>query len=324
LFLLMADQPNKKQKPNEGGAESTADAEAAQAALERKLMQGEKVERIRIKCRGSPIHTGRNTLTKHPDSLIARMFKTGSTEAPPQDENGYFLLDRDFEAFTYVVNYLRDNEADAPREKDLREQFLREAEYWGLQGLVGILQGDSATVLTSLVCDGKQPAKTINVDSLNGKNAFSIQVTVNITKKPTKTNKFATIFHTGNEANFVPSLFVTPDLNVVACISNEHDAKNNYIPDSDKNIVSQTALQLKKDHVITLVVDIPKKTATLYIDGVVDTKDKALSDKFEIPVNTMHVGQTDAMKKPAPFSGTISNLKIVRRVLSSSEISSNN
>jgi hypothetical protein len=314
-----ADQPSKKQKPNEG--QDQEDPEAVQAALERKMMQGEKVERIRIKCRGTPIHTGRNTLTKHPDSKIARMFKTGSTEPPPQDSTGYFLLDRDFEAFTYVINYLRDNEADAPREKELREQFLREAEYWELPGLVAILQGDSAVALQNLACDGKQQPKTITPESFNPKNAFTIQVTVNVTKKPTKTNKFATIFHTGNEHNFVPSLFLTPDLNVVACIGNETDNKGNYLPDSDQNITSQAQLQLKKDHNIALVFDTPRKLASLYIDGVADTKDKPLPDKIEFPVNTMHVGNTEALKKPAPLTGTISNLKIVRRALSASEVS---
>lgn len=63
-------------------------------------------EKIKLNVGGQIFVTSITTLTKDPDSLLARMFGPNGTAVPEAD--GSYFIDRDGTYFRYVLNYLRD------------------------------------------------------------------------------------------------------------------------------------------------------------------------------------------------------------------------
>jgi len=90
--------------------------------------------RILLDIGGSLFSTTTETLTKIPDSMIARMF---SGRFPIHvNEDGRIFIDRDGSHFEYILNFLRDPERNAPKIKDKStlEELKIECEYYGLVG----------------------------------------------------------------------------------------------------------------------------------------------------------------------------------------------
>ena len=95
---------------------------------------------------GTKYRTTLSTLTKYPDSMLGAMF-SGRHDLPQQEDGSYFI-DRDGEAFKYVLMYLRDSDlcfdvlydADqsslpSPLTKPLLKQIAYEAEYFQFKEL---------------------------------------------------------------------------------------------------------------------------------------------------------------------------------------------
>jgi len=121
--------------------------------------------RVLLDIGGSLFSTTTETLTKIPDSMIARMF-SGRFPIHVNDD-GRIFIDRDGTHFQYILNFLRDPERNAPKikEKTTLEELRIECEYFGLLG----------------VMFGKQDFSTPeNLDWLNNKNiriqSFSSQL----------------------------------------------------------------------------------------------------------------------------------------------------
>ncbi|KAL0019869.1 hypothetical protein WJX79_004739 [Trebouxia sp. C0005] len=78
--------------------------------------------------------TSHSTLTRDPNSMLARMF---TETIPPscQDKNGHYIIDRDGDTFKYILNYLRDGSCVFPVNYYTRAELLREADYYQLAGL---------------------------------------------------------------------------------------------------------------------------------------------------------------------------------------------
>jgi len=91
-----------------------------------------KSSRVLLDIGGSLFSTTTETLTKIPDSMIARMF-SGRFPIHVNDD-GRIFIDRDGSHFEYVLNFLRDPERNSPKIKDKStlEELKIECEYYGL------------------------------------------------------------------------------------------------------------------------------------------------------------------------------------------------
>ncbi len=79
--------------------------------------------------------TSHSTLTRDPNSMLARMFNENS---PPscQDKDGHYIIDRDGDTFKYILNYLRDGSCVFPVNYYTRAELLREADYYQVDSKV--------------------------------------------------------------------------------------------------------------------------------------------------------------------------------------------
>jgi hypothetical protein len=57
------------------------------------------------------------------------------------DDNGAVFIDRDPTHFRHILNYLRDGTVPADLEQLGRQELMREADFFGLPELVGVLSG---------------------------------------------------------------------------------------------------------------------------------------------------------------------------------------
>jgi len=102
---------------------------------------------IKLNVGGNVYETSLETLTKHPESLLAEMFSTRFNLK--QGSDGCYFVDRDGTHFRHILNYLRSGTAPVLSVlKTDAEEILQEAEYYGLVGLVKAinnkLDGDDA------------------------------------------------------------------------------------------------------------------------------------------------------------------------------------
>ena len=99
--------------------------------------------KVRLNIGGHYYMTSMQTLTKEAGSMLAAMFS--GRHSLKQDEDGSFFIDRDGTHFRYILNYLRDGgfKEGTIASDDTRflNEILTEAEYYGLSGLVKLLQG---------------------------------------------------------------------------------------------------------------------------------------------------------------------------------------
>ena len=102
---------------------------------------------IKLNVGGNIYQTSLETLTKHPESLLAELF-SGRFNLK-QGSDGCYFVDRDGTHFRHILNYLRSGTAPVLSVlKTDAEEILQEAEYYGLIGLVKAinnkLDGDDA------------------------------------------------------------------------------------------------------------------------------------------------------------------------------------
>ena len=90
---------------------------------------------IKLNVGGNVYQTSLETLTKHPESLLAEMFSASFNLK--QSDDGCYFVDRDGTHFRHILNYLRSGTAPVLSVlKTDAEEILHEAEYYGLVGLV--------------------------------------------------------------------------------------------------------------------------------------------------------------------------------------------
>merc|ERR1712183_1046163 len=79
-------------------------------------------------------------LTSVPDSMLGAMF-SGRFHLEADEADGSFFIDRDGGLFKYVLNFLRDPvNFDPPIDPESCRDLLKEAKYFGLQGLIDLLE----------------------------------------------------------------------------------------------------------------------------------------------------------------------------------------
>lgn len=109
---------------------SQIEAEIKLLESEKELLpwQGENIIEFNI---GGTTHiaTSRSTLIKYPDSVLAQLF-SGKFELPIYQ--GKVFIDRDGEAFSSLLSYLRTGRMPIFRSLDAENSFLAEAEYWNI------------------------------------------------------------------------------------------------------------------------------------------------------------------------------------------------
>mmetsp|Transcript_11384 Transcript_11384/g.24664 ORF Transcript_11384/g.24664 Transcript_11384/m.24664 type:complete len:146 (-) Transcript_11384:156-593(-) len=91
---------------------------------------------IELNVGGGIFVTTRGTLCAEAGSMLAAKFDEDSSFAPPKELDGAVFLDRNFEAFGYILDYLRNRcrvEFDIP--PALLKQLRADSDYFGLVGL---------------------------------------------------------------------------------------------------------------------------------------------------------------------------------------------
>jgi hypothetical protein len=104
---------------------------------------------------GTPFTTRRSTLCRVPDSALAKLFTLDNEfREPDKDRSGAYFLDCDPSVFTWVLRYLRLEQQlyDLPP-TDMIRSVRMEADFWGLKGLVDILD---ASLAQPCLCDDQR------------------------------------------------------------------------------------------------------------------------------------------------------------------------
>ncbi|GFR69236.1 BTB/POZ domain-containing protein kctd15 [Elysia marginata] len=94
---------------------------------------------VHIDVGGSIYTSSLETLTRFPESKLARMFN-GSIPIVLDTLKQHYFIDRDGKLFRYILNYLRTQRLVVPTEFDEFEQLYEEARYYELAGLLKELQ----------------------------------------------------------------------------------------------------------------------------------------------------------------------------------------
>lgn len=93
---------------------------------------------------GSVFTTSRSTLTREPNSFLAKIFATENQSKIVRDSSGNIFLDRDGTYFRYILNYLRSETAlSLPKTNSARNELLIESRYYGLTRLTAALESQS-------------------------------------------------------------------------------------------------------------------------------------------------------------------------------------
>ncbi|XP_035682288.1 BTB/POZ domain-containing protein KCTD8-like [Branchiostoma floridae] len=100
---------------------------------------------VELNVGGTSYSTSLETLRRHPDSVLGRMFAAGPRSEPPRDGKGRYFVDRDGQLFRYVLDYLRTDRLLLPAGFPEKERLRREAEHFQLKDMVAALS-QNATV----------------------------------------------------------------------------------------------------------------------------------------------------------------------------------
>ena len=84
-----------------------------------------------VECGGRVFTTLRATLTKDPQSFLARIALEDTELASDKDESGAFLIDRDPQYFSPILNFLRHGKVHLDRNVT-EEAVLEEAEFYNV------------------------------------------------------------------------------------------------------------------------------------------------------------------------------------------------
>lgn len=92
---------------------------------------------VRLDVGGQRFSTTTGTLTRHSDSMLARMFSEGGVPAQAYTDGGisYHVIDRDGTQFRHILNYCRDDTLPVGLGRRDRLELMREADFYGLPGL---------------------------------------------------------------------------------------------------------------------------------------------------------------------------------------------
>jgi hypothetical protein len=101
---------------------------------ERKLTHFPSI--IDLNVGGHLFTTTLSTLTKNPNTMLARMFSGSFSVAT--DKNGNYFIDRDGTHFRYILNYLRDGTCNFP--KHVAKELLAEARFYAIDDLVAYIE----------------------------------------------------------------------------------------------------------------------------------------------------------------------------------------
>lgn len=85
---------------------------------------------IQIECEGNLIATKYSTLRSWEESNLAKYFK--DLNKCPMSSKGRFIVDRPFEAFKAVINYLRTGKVPFFRTESENMDFQNEIKYWNI------------------------------------------------------------------------------------------------------------------------------------------------------------------------------------------------
>ncbi|KAI1702974.1 BTB/POZ domain-containing protein [Ditylenchus destructor] len=89
---------------------------------------------VRLNVGGKMFQTTKDTLSRYPDTFLARMVNGGLSSA--KDESGAYLIDADPEHFRTILNYLRRGSIKLDSSKMNLEDLLREADFFNIEPLV--------------------------------------------------------------------------------------------------------------------------------------------------------------------------------------------
>ncbi|KAI1713336.1 BTB/POZ domain-containing protein [Ditylenchus destructor] len=89
---------------------------------------------VRLNVGGKVFQTTKDTLTRHPDTLLARL--VNGELSSDKDETGAILIDRSYEHFDTILNYLRTGVLNFDRSENATKELLCEADFYGLQALI--------------------------------------------------------------------------------------------------------------------------------------------------------------------------------------------
>ena len=119
-----ADLEEEKRKLEE--EREKLEAEKREWEEEKERVKGTKVleQVVTLDVGGTKYRTTLSTLTKYPDSILEDIFS--ERQAIPQQEDGSYFIDRDGEAFKYILRYLRD--------RDLCFDYLHDDRLYNSQG----------------------------------------------------------------------------------------------------------------------------------------------------------------------------------------------
>merc|ERR1712180_218495 len=96
-------------------------------------------EWVRLNVGGTIFLTSRATLAKDPQSFLARIAMEGTELESDKDSSGAFLIDRDPQYFSPVLNFLRHGKVHLDRNV-LEEAVLEEAEFYNITDLIKLLK----------------------------------------------------------------------------------------------------------------------------------------------------------------------------------------
>ncbi|KAI1702973.1 BTB/POZ domain-containing protein [Ditylenchus destructor] len=89
---------------------------------------------IRLNVGGKVFQTTKDTLSRYPDTFLARLVNGDLPSA--KDESGAYLIDADPEHFRTILNYLRRGSVTLDASKVILGDLLREADFFNIQPLV--------------------------------------------------------------------------------------------------------------------------------------------------------------------------------------------
>jgi len=93
---------------------------------------------IHLNVGGMHYATTLETLRNDSNSMLYAMFS--GLYKVTKDDNGAYFIDRDGKYFRYILNYLRDGAVELSKKDTELKQILREAQYFGLDGLINEIQ----------------------------------------------------------------------------------------------------------------------------------------------------------------------------------------
>lgn len=118
---------------------------------------------------GGTIYTSSlETLTKHPESKLARMFN-GSIPIVLDSLKQHYFIDRDGKNFRHILNFLRTNRLCIPDNFDEVDLLLEEARYYDISAMVKALEHHRRQV----------PGSTTPIDGVRSSSSVAATTTTN-------------------------------------------------------------------------------------------------------------------------------------------------